>query len=99
MAARFDAAVALVDQHDRQTEAAVQLTGKALAARAHVVIRAIGMTGPANDQPRWPPLLDQKTDRREAFNVIAGVDHAQCAGIAGDRVTDRDPNPRQAKIE
>src|SRR5438067_3103311 len=51
--------IALVDQLDRQVEAAVQLVGEAARAQGHVVLGAVRMARLAHDQPRGTPWFDQ----------------------------------------
>src|SRR5471032_1195682 len=91
--------IALVDQHHRQIEAAVQLVGEAAAARAHLVLRAVGMGRQTDDQARRHPLGDQRADGVEARRVVDGADDRQGLRLADQGVPHRHADALDAEIK
>ena len=69
--------IAFVDQHYFDTEAAIQLIGKAPATHRHFVFGAIGMVRQADDAARRLPLVNQRLDGDKFQIVIGGADDDQ----------------------
>ena len=91
--------IALVDQLDRQIEAAVQLVGEAAAAHRHLVLGAVRVARLADHQAGRAPLGDQLADLREAGGIVDRLDHVQRLRLAGQGVAHGDADALDAEVE
>ena len=94
-----DRAQAFVRGEDGQAEAAVELVGKALAARGQRMCAAVEVSWNANHQRDRPPFGDESGDGLEAGVVRFVVQRGKGAGLPGLEFAGGDADAGETEVE